>query len=203
MGNMWWIRIGAAGIISLLLLFWGLKRKRGKISRQIQMIQTSYEENSLPTEEKKKKSYIRIQIKRNEKRQINIRCMDLEGNGIGELLAVYHKEGREYGEYQNSNTLHLEQLYVKKQYRRKGIGKTMFQYLIQEMKKVEKEENLEFRYIYGEVGEGGSDNPRISQPFYKKMAGLVYGEDAILCYQHTKRKTVEELDRFTYYINRR
>lgn len=197
-----WIAIGAAGIISLLFLFLFI-RKRKTVTRPVCDIQTPYKENNLQKERKNGKKYIRIQVKRNEKRQINIRCMDLDGNDIGELLAVYHKEGREAGEYQNSNTLHVEQLFVKKQYRRKGIGKTMFHYLLKEMQKVEKEENMEFRYIYGEVGEGGSDNPRISLPFYKKMAEIGYGENGILYYQHTKRKTLGELDGFTYYINRR
>lgn len=197
-----WIVIGAAGILSLLFLFWFIK-KRKTITRPVRDIQTPYKDINLQKERKNGKKYIRVQVKRNEKRQINIHCMDLDGNDIGELLAVYYKEGREAGEYQNSNTLHVEQLFVKKQYRRKGIGKTMFHYLIEEMQKVEKEENMEFRYLYGEVGEGGNDNPRVSLPFYKKMAEIGYGENAILYYQHTKKKTLGELDEFTYYINRR
>lgn len=200
-GIMWWIKLSTAGIVSLLFLFWFMKKK--KVAKQTHVMQTPYGENKIKKDGIKEKKYIRIQVKRNDKRQINVHCMDLEGNSIGELLAVYYKEGREEGEYHNSNTLHLEQLYVKKQYRRRGIGKIMFQYLIQEMRNIEKEEEMEFRYIYGEVGEGGSDNPRVSLPFYKKMAENGFGEDAVLCYQHTKKKTSEELDRFTYYINRR
>lgn len=204
MGNMLWIKICAAGIVSIFFLFL-IWRKRKKIAGSVQVMPPFSKDPHLQDEEKKKKSYIRVQVKRNEKRQINICCMDLEGNGIGELLAVYHKEGMEIeaGEYPNSNTLHLEQLFVKKKYRRRGIGKIMFQYLIQEMKKVEKQENMKFRYIYGEIGEGGSDNPSVSLPFYKKMAEIGYGEDAILCYQHTKKKALGEYGGFTYYINRR
>lgn len=198
---MWWIKAAIAGSISLLLLLLCFLEKK-------KVLQKSYivKDNELQTGEKKQennKKYIRIQVKRNERRQINIHCMDLENNRIGELLAVYHKEGRDAGEYQNGNTLHLEQLYVERKYRRKGIGKTMFLYLIKEMKKIEQEEHIEFRYIYGEVGEGGKDNPRISLPFYQKMAEIGYGKDAVLCYQYNRKKTQEEYDRFTYYINRR
>lgn len=199
---MWQIKIVVPGIIFLLFLVEIWRRKK-KASRHVRVMPVpSNEENIRKTDNKKKKRYICIQVSRNDKRQINIRCMDLERNGIGELLAVYHKEGRENGEYQSSNTLHLEKIFVKKRYRRKGIGRTMFRYLINEMKKIEDEEGMEFRYIYGEVGEEGGDNPRISLPFYQKMAGMDYGEHATLSYRHTKKKVSEEYDGFTYYINR-
>lgn len=200
---MCWIGRNRAGIVSLLFLFWRWKKEKNKV-RVVQTI--TPRESSIQEKDKRrenKKSYVRIQVIRNEKRQINILCMDLEGNELGKLLAVYDKAGGKDGEYQNSNTLHLEQLFVTRRCRRKGIGKVMFQYLLNEMKKVEQEEGMKFRYIYGEVGNVGKDNPRVSLPFYEEMGKLPYGEDGVLCYQYTKKKATEEYDRFTYYINQR
>lgn len=197
---MCWIELGVAGIISLLFLFLIWKRKKKKV-RVIQISQGTdriYEKQ----EKEKKKICIHIMATLNEKQQINIRCTDMEERELGQLFAVFYTDGTETGEYHNSNTLHLEQLYVAGRYRRKGIGRMMFQYLIREMIMLEKNKGMEFRYIYGEVGEGGRDNPRLSLPFYEKMAELPYGKNATLCYEHTKKKPPEEYDRFTYYINR-
>ena len=78
----------------------------------------------------------------------------------------------------------------------------MFQYLLEQMERVEKAENLSFRMIYGEIGKGGSDDPRLSIPFYDRLDGVLYGKDRKLSYERKIGTAMDGLDRFVYYITK-
>lgn len=194
---MWWLKLTVAGIISLLFLFFIWKQNRKKA--------IVIQENSIGNEKNEKsksKEYISIHVERTSKGQINIRCKNLDGEPVGELLAIAYYKETDCGEYQGRNAVHLEQLLVRRKYRRRGIGKVMFYYLLEEMQKIEEMKKEEFQFIYGEIGEGGTDDPRISLPYYRKMEKCKYGDKGELHFQHTRKNNSEEYDKFIYYINR-
>ncbi len=142
---------------------------------------------------------VRIRVVRNERCQINIYCYNLEQEKLGELLAEYTWNSGLVPE-KKANTVHLEQIFVQRRQRKKGIGKLMFSYLIQEMLVLEKQSGKEFLQIYGEVGKDGSDEPRSSIPFYKRMGTLPYGDNRKFSLQLKKGGAIDGLDVFTYHI---
>lgn len=181
------------GLFVLLLLFYIKKRGRKKV-----------EDVSAVMEEKKQpksfsKEQIRIKVECNQWNQINIVCTTMDHKKIGEMLSCYTllEKGNE-GEV--AYTVHLENILVSRRYRKRGVGTYMVAYLLQEMLKIEKNENCQFRYIYGEIGQGGSDDPHISIPFYKRLDGMAYGVDKKLQYQRNRRESLDGFDCFYYYI---
>lgn len=142
---------------------------------------------------------VRIRVMRNTHCQINIYCYDLEEEKMGELLAEYTWENGFIPE-KRANAVHLEQIFVQRKQRKKGIGKLMFSYLIREMHVLEQQFGREFSQIYGEVGRDGMDEPRSSIPFYMRMEKLPYGERKRLSLQLKKGAALDGLDVFTYYI---
>lgn len=148
------------------------------------------------------KMKVRIRVTRNEHCQINIHCYNMEQEKLGELLAEYTWENGCCPE-KKGNAVHLEQIFVKRFQRKKGIGKLMFAYLIQEMLVLEKQYGKEFQQIYGEVGRDGTDEPRSSIPFYKKMSNFPYGDSKVLSLQIEKGVALDGLDAFTYHIVRK
>lgn len=145
---------------------------------------------------------VRIRVERNDRCQINIYCYNLEQEKLGELLAEYTWDNSLLTE-KKASAVHLEQLFVQRRQRKKGIGKLMFAYLIQEMLVLEEQSGKEFLQIYGEVGRDGMDEPRSSIPFYKKMSSLPYGERRALRLQFDKGAALDGLDAFTYHIVRK
>lgn len=142
---------------------------------------------------------VRIRVTRNASCQINIYCYNLEEEKLGQLLAEY-TWGNGILPEKKANAVHLEQIFVQRRHRKKGIGKLMFGYLIQEMLVLEKQCGKEFLQIYGEVGRDGTDEPRSSLPFYKKMEILSYGDDRAFSLQLKKGAALDGLDAFTYHI---
>lgn len=157
--------------------------------------------SDLKLEEKQRKRtfQVRIRVSRTKHNQINICCFQMDEKPIGELLASYCLE--DYVSVDGEkDTVHLEQIYVKRGYRKKGIGKQMMLYLLGEMQKIEKEHQMQFKKIYGEIGRGGSDDPMLSVPFYKKIQQLSYGKEKKLVLQIEKNVTIDGFDKFEYYI---
>lgn len=142
---------------------------------------------------------VRIRVERNDRCQINIYCYNLEQEKLGELLAEYTWDNGFLTE-KKANAVHLEQIFVQRRQRKKGIGKLLFAYLIQEMLVLEEQSGKEFLQIYGEVGRDGMDEPRSSIPFYKRMSALPYGECRALRLQLEKGTALDGLDAFTYHI---
>ena len=66
--------------------------------------------------------------------------------------------------------------------------------------KIEKKENCRFRYIYGEIGQGGTDDPHISIPFYERLDGMAYDNEKKLQYQRKRKESLDGYDCFYYYI---
>lgn len=151
---------------------------------------------------KKTAKKVRIQVTCNGNQQINIYCYDLEEQQLGELLAEYTLRNSLTPE-KKPYAVHIEQLYVKRGQREKGIGKLMFAYLLREMQSIEKQNGCDFAQIYGEVGKDGSDDPRKSLPFYEHMQKLPYGQDRQLSYQLHKKQAMDGLDLFVYHIVKR
>ena len=138
---------------------------------------------------RKRAMQVRIRVIYGERQQINIFCYKLdEEKQIGELLASIQKE-----------EVHLEQILVSRHYRKKGVGKLMFSYLLKEMRRIEQQMGVDFRRIYGEIGQGGTDDPRVSLPFYQHMDGAPYGEKK-LSLRINKGAALDGLDQFIYYI---
>ena len=181
--------------LGVLLLFWFLcvKKRRKKVID----IDTSVEKS------KQKKNYsaeqIRIKVECNQWNQINIVCTTMDHKKIGEMLSSYVLSDTK-GQNELPYTVHLENILVSRRYRKRGVGTYMIAYLLQEMIKIEIKEKCHFRYIYGEIGQGGSDDPHISLPFYKRLDGMDYGSDKKLQYQRKRRESLDGFDCFYYYI---
>ena len=145
-----------------------------------------------------KTSYI-VTIERNQKAQINIYCRKQTGEELGSLFATYYlKCNRVETAYENS--VHLEHIYVEKKYRKKGLGKQMMVALLEELKRIESTEYASFRFLFGEVGKSGKDNPKSSLPFYASLDGIGYGMQKHLSYRLCKGAAMDGLDQFYYYI---
>lgn len=180
------------GMAIVLLSFYCRKRKK------IQVYSSNKAHRDLQ-DIKKKKDYIKIKVYRNDKKQIEISCYNMKDDKVAQLLAGYILKG-DYRQGQQDFIVHLEQIFVGSMFRRRGIGKLMFNYLLKEMLAIEKEESVRFRYIYGEVGVGGTDDPKKSIPFYKKMDGISYGDKRIR-YEFQNKKNGQEYDKFYYFIS--
>ncbi|CDE45987.1 unknown [Clostridium sp. CAG:411] len=154
---------------------------------------------NIEKKQRKRTFQVRIRVSRTKHNQINISCLQMDEKPIGELLASYCLEDYVAVDGEK-NTVHLEQIYVKRGYRKKGIGKQMMIYLLGEMQKIEKEHQIQFKKIYGEIGRGGSDDPMLSVPFYKKIQQLSYGKERKLVLQIQKNVTIDGFDKFEYYI---
>ena len=76
----------------------------------------------------------------------------------------------------------------------------MISALMDELLEIEQEKNCQFKLIWGEIGNAGEDNPRLSKPFYRAMDGVAYGEDRKLVLKLEKNSTEDGLDGFCYYI---
>ena len=150
---------------------------------------------------KNERKQIRIRVECSTEGQINIVCYDCKEKRIANLYAHYALKDDLIAGH-SANTVHLEQIYVAKNYRRRGLATVMFQYLLEQMERVEKAENLSFRMIYGEIGKGGSDDPRLSIPFYERLDGVLYGKDRKLSYERKIGTAMDGLDRFVYYITK-
>lgn len=136
---------------------------------------------------------------RNQRGQINISCNIGDGKQIGMLLATYYMEGNPMAEA-CEKSVHVEQIYVEKKYRKKGIGRKMFLFLLEELNRIESSEHITFRFLYGEVGKTGNDNPKTSIPFYKSLDGISYGLGRSLSYRLCNRAAMDGLDKFYFYI---
>lgn len=183
------------GLVTILILLFLVKvnKKKNKVDK-----------NAVNKKEDKKcrksiTQQIRIQVQRNQWNQINIVCKTMEHKKIGEMLTSYTLSGKA-GDSSPSCTVHLENILVNRGYRKKGIGTCMIVYLLQEMLKIEQEENCQFRFIYGEIGRGGTDDPHISMPFYKKLDGMSYGKNKKLQYQLKKGQSIDGYDCFYYFL---
>lgn len=142
---------------------------------------------------------IRIKVEHNQWNQINVVCTTMDYRKIGEMLTTYTLSNTNAPNEQ-ACTVHLENILVSRRYRKRGVGTCMVVYLLQEMMKIEKKENCRFRYIYGEIGQGGTDDPHISIPFYERLGGMAYGSDKKLQYQRKSKKSLDGYDCFYYYI---
>ena len=130
--------------------------------------------------------------------QMNFHCYGEQDQQVGMLLASYVLRP-DYKKEQPGYSVHLEQIHVRRSYRRKGIGKALIAYLIREMCRLEEQEGVAFQKVYGEVGKGGSDDPMLSRPFYEKLHNIPYGTDRCwkLCW---KESSAEGLEQFEYHI---
>ena len=183
-----------AGVSAAILFF---RKRNGQ--QDLKFPKEQGRENGDGSHKQLSKKKVRIRATRNEHCQINIHCYNMEQEKLGELLAEYTWENGLCPE-KKENAVHLEQIFVKRGQRKKGIGKLMFAYLLQEMRALEKQCGKEFLQIYGEVGRDGADEPRSSIPFYKRMSGLPYGDSKVLSLQIKKGTALDGLDAFTYYI---
>lgn len=171
-------------------------RKRNR--ELVQIKQEIDKEKVVPNKQHFQKK-VRIRVERNEHCQINIYCYSLEQEKLGELLTEYTWENG-FAPEKKANSVHLEQIFVQRRQRKKGIGKLMFAYLIQEMLVLEKQYGKQFQQIYGEVGRDGADEPRTSVPFYKRMENLPYGDNRRFSFQIKKGVALDGLDVFNYHI---
>ena len=181
-------------IVLFIRKFFNRKRKVVITSKEDQR-----KENQQQEKRKNATEQVKISVYTNQWKQINVECFSLQGKKMGELLASY-KLNSQTG---NSYTVHLEQLLVERKFRRKGVGSLLFAYLLKEMQNVEVREGCEFRFIYGEVGTGGSDDPHMSIPYYRKQNGLPYGKRKKLQYELVKKSSSEEYDKIYYYLKLR
>lgn len=147
----------------------------------------------------KEKSKVKISVIENAYGQINIFCEDLQGRRLGELLATYAGKDLRDSE-QMAYTVHLEQLLVRRSERKRGIATLMVKYLIGQMLSIEEKEVISFRYIYGEIGNTGTDDPVKSIPFYKSLHGMPYASGKELCFEHRKSSGMDGLDQFYYWV---
>lgn len=193
MGIVMLVIVGVATVI-----LFGKKRDRLLVSNSCRE-QEREKETKHSSDKQLSQKKVRIRVLRNAHCQINIYCYNLEEEKLGELLAEY-TWGNGYLHEKKANAVHLEQIFVQRRQRKKGIGKLMFCYLIQEMLVLEKQCGKEFLQIYGEVGRDGTDEPRSSIPFYKKMEALSYGDNRTFSLQLKKGVSLDGLDAFTYHI---
>lgn len=182
-----------------ILIFLWHKRNRCIVSHSYEKQEREKEETKGFSTKQRFHKKVRLRVERNDRCQINIYCYSMEQEKLGELLAEYTWDSG-LMEEKKANAVHLEQIFVQRRQRKKGIGKLMFVYLMQEMLVLEKQFGKEFLQIYGEVGRDGMDEPRSSIPFYKKMSDLPYGERRVLCLQLKKGVALDGLDTFIYQI---
>lgn len=179
--------------VGLFLLFFKKNPRKLRVVREVK--------SQVEPVNKTEKKQIRIHVECGGEGQINIFCYDCKEKRIANLYAHYAlKDDLTAG--QSANTVHLEQIYVAKNYRRRGLATVMFQYMLEQMERVEKKENLSFRMIYGEIGKGGSDDPYLSIPFYERVDGLLVGKDRKLSYERKIGTAMDGLDRFVYYVTK-
>lgn len=183
---------GSVFVISVILFIWIKMRKKDILMVIDTPMQGEKEKHSLQ---------IRIKVERNGY-QINIHVFQMDDEEIGHLLATY--TGNKYNEQEKySRAVHIEQLFVKRKFRRKGIAKVIFRYLMEEMKRIEQLEDFEFTLLYGEVGNTGTDDPHISLPFYRKIDGTEYNQEKRLRFSLEKKAALDGLDCFKYVIEKR
>lgn len=192
--------VAGIAVLFIFVLFVGKKKKQATYCEYKEAADIGETRKSL--EKPKTQRKVCICVTRNECCQINVYCYNLNQEKIGELLAEFiwdnwNMPGKK------ANAVHLEQIFVQRRQRKKGIGKLMFAYLVREMLVLEKQSGKEFQQIYGEVGRDGSDEPRSSIPFYKRMEKLPYGERKCLSFQLNKGSALDGLDMFTYHIVRK
>lgn len=186
------ILIVCVGVGGVLILF-------KRIPRKLQVVPEV--KKQMEPVGKNEKRQIRIRVECSAEGQINIACYDCREKRIANLYAHYAlKDDLTAG--QSANTVHLEQIYVTKNYRRRGLATVMFQYMLEQMERVEKKENLSFRMIYGEIGKGGSDDPHLSIPFYERLDGILVGKDKKLSYERKIGTAMDGLDQFVYYVTK-
>ncbi len=148
---------------------------------------------------KKAQDQIRIKGMVTEKNQMNITCYDIKGEQIGYLFATYSL-GQLSMEEQETGTVHVEQIMVNKTARRKGVGTALFTYLYHVMQEVEETYFSEFRYVYGEIGTVGGDDPKKSIPFYKNIAKYPY-ERKTVQFQLREGTGYEKPTQFYFYFS--
>lgn len=181
------------GLLCVLAFFYLKKIRRKKFID----VHALVKENSQPKNVSKEQ--IHIKVEHNQWNQINIVCSSMDHKKIGEMLSTYtlsdttRQSGPAY-------TVHLENILVSRRYRKRGVGTYMIAYLLKEMVKIEKKENCRFRYIYGEIGQGGTDDPHISIPFYERLDGMAYDNEKKLQYQRKRKESLDGYDCFYYYI---
>lgn len=188
------MKYGYIGIVLIVLgLLCYIRKRRKKVVDVGRCMEEKKQQKNFSIEQ------IRIKVECNQWNQINIVCSTMEHKKIGEMLSSFTLSGKN-----NQNgpeyTVHLENILVSRRYRKRGVGTYMMAYLLQEMLRIEKKENCCFRYIYGEIGQGGSDDPHISLPFYKRLDGMEYGIDKKLQYQRNRRESLDGFDCFYYFI---
>lgn len=179
------------GVVCIFVFFWWRMRKGN--------VQVVAEEQEKEPVKKVKQKFVRVTVQSNEKQQIHICCYNMQEKIMGEMLASYTLKSIQ----EQALVVHLENILVSRRFRRMGVGRILFSYLLKEMERIEKKENCSFRYIYGEIGQGGTDDPNISVPFYKAMDKTVYGEEKMLRYQQKKGMGAGGEDMFYYYISSR
>lgn len=148
----------------------------------------------------KGKKQERLILEITERQYICLQLKDKREVTRAALYAKYFLQNSTDTECSRSFTVHIETIKVDKKYRRKKIATFMFQILINQLLKIEREMKCRFVYIYGEVGKDGGDNPRLSMPFYRSLHEHSFGEERKMVLRITKKASLDGLDLFFYYI---